>query len=245
MGFSGLDLEHHQHGRAWALAVRLLLEQTLSSCAAKTFYRHRESPWQSPEDAARDGRPPKWVSAITAGTINHGWRPWLALPAGQRHRATGNSAKMISDHLLSRFSPPGRPALTAGTLTSGSGRPASASTAGWPAAAPRAPFQRWHSASYATAYSAYWPGVLRWRWGVMGLATPAAGSSAWLFPSLGSEFCHRWTMVRVQDSYQPCPPAPHLRRPNAFPARLTLLMDAITSIMYSPWPGGALWVAFQ
>ncbi|GGC90069.1 efflux RND transporter permease subunit [Halopseudomonas salina] len=179
MGVSGLTLNIISMG-GLALGVGLLLDNAI--VMLENIYRHRDSLGKSPDDAASDGAS-EVVSAITAGTLTNlaAVLPFLlvsGIAALVFREMILTIAFAIIATLLAALSLVPTLAALMGKISFKSGLETSA---------PVRHFGR--LVSYLrSAYSRVLPGVLRWRWGVMALATALLALSAWTFTQLGSEF---------------------------------------------------------
>jgi len=179
MGVGGLTLNIISLG-GLALGVGLLLDNSI--VMLENIYRHREELKKSPEDAAHDGAR-EVVSAITAGTLTNlaAVLPFLLI--------SGLAAMIFRDLILTISFAILATLLAALTLV--------------PMLAALLARIQWQSGLSATrfirgfdaliirlreAYRRILPGVLRWRWGVIGGAAGAFVISIALFGQLGSEF---------------------------------------------------------
>jgi len=179
MGVGGLTLNIISLG-GLALGVGLLLDNSI--VMLENIYRHREELKKSPEDAAHDGAR-EVVSAITAGTLTNlaAVLPFLLI--------SGLAAMIFRDLILTISFAILATLLAALTLV-----PMLAALLAriqWQSGLSTTRFIRGFDAliiRLREAYRRILPGVLRWRWGVIGGAAGAFVISIALFGQLGSEF---------------------------------------------------------
>lgn len=232
MGMSGLTLNIISMG-GLALGVGLLLDNAI--VMLENIYRHRETLGKSPDDAARDGAS-EVVSAITAGTLTNlaAVMPFLLV--------SGIAALVFREMILTIGFAIIATLLAALTLV-----PSLAALMG------KISFTSKLSDSLAVrcfsslldrlrnGYARLLPAVLRWRWGVMALATLLLASSAWLFNQLGSEFLPQLDdgAVQIRISMPAGTPPDETQRVSRQIEQLLLERDHVDNVF--TLAGGALW----
>lgn len=232
MGVSGLTLNIISMG-GLALGVGLLLDNAI--VMLENIYRHRDTLGKSPDDAARDGAS-EVVSAITAGTMTNlaAVLPFLLV--------SGIAALVFREMILTIAFAIVATLLAALTLV-----PTLAALVG------RLSFNsglvnsfpvRWFSSGIVRLRDAYGnvlPGVLRWRWSVLGIATLVLAGSAWLFTQLGSEFLPQLDdgAVQIRITMPAGTPPDETQRVSRQIEQLLLERDYVENVF--TLAGGALW----
>lgn len=232
MGMSGLTLNIISMG-GLALGVGLLLDNAI--VMLENIYRHRETLGKSPDDAARDGAS-EVVSAITAGTMTNlaAVLPFLLVSGIAalvfREMIVTISFAILATLLAGLTLVPSLAALM-GRISFNSGLVNSAPVRGFSAGILR----------LRNGYARVLPGVLRWRWGVMGLATLLLAGSAWLFTQLGSEFLPQLDdgAVQIRITMPAGTPPDETQRVSRQIEQLLLQRDHVDNVF--TLAGGALW----
>ena len=179
MGAGGLTLNIISLG-GLALGVGLLLDNAI--VVLENIYRHREKLGKSAGAAAHDGAA-EVVSAITAGTLTNlaAVVPFL-LVTGVAALVFREMILTISFAIIATLAAALTlvPMLAAllGKIRFESGLGGTALLRGFSALIDL----------LRRLYQRFLPTVLRFRWGVLGLAVAALGGAAWLFSQLGNEF---------------------------------------------------------
>ncbi|MFN3578915.1 MAG: efflux RND transporter permease subunit [Pseudomonas sp.] len=232
MGMSGLTLNIISMG-GLALGVGLLLDNAI--VMLENIYRHRDTLGKSPEDAARDGAN-EVVSAITAGTMTNlaAVLPFL-LVSGIAALVFREMILTIAFAIIATLIAALTLVPTLAALTGKIGF-----SSGLVRSLPVRLFSRGID-RLRHGYARILPGVLRWRWGVMLVATLLLGGSAWLFTQLGSEFLPQLDdgSVQVRINMPAGTPPEETQRVSRQVEQLLLEREHVETVF--TLAGGALW----